>query len=118
MFRREQYLSTNAGQVFDNEQWSRIWASSSSDSIEHILPISSEKTYIHRLGNLVLLPPKLTSSLKDKSPTKKAKEYFQTGLLIAQDVANIIEKSGKWNRNTVLSREDELIKWARKKWSD
>ena len=118
MFRREQYLSTKAGQVFDNEQWSRIWASSSSDSIEHILPVSSEKTYIHWLGNLVLLPPKLNSSLKDKSPTKKVKEYFQTGLLIAQDVANMMEKSGKWNRNTVLSREDELVKWARKQWAD
>ena len=37
----------------------------------------------HRLGNLVLLPPKLNSALQDKPAQGKAAHYRKTGLLIA-----------------------------------
>ena len=65
MYRREEFLSKKAGQVFSNEQWTRIWAAETVDSIEHILPQSADEDGIsHRLGNLMLLPPKLNSSLQ------------------------------------------------------
>ena len=59
------------GQNFDNEQWNRIWQSSAADSIEHIRPQSwwtsidwePDPNEVHRLGNLLILPPRLNSKL-------------------------------------------------------
>ena len=75
LYKYEEYLAQLAGQNFDNEQWARIWESSAADSIEHILPQSSGRTYIHWLGNLTVLPPRLNSKLRDKKPLKKATDY-------------------------------------------
>jgi Protein of unknown function (DUF1524) len=58
MFRYEEHLATELGQNFSNEQWERIWERSAADSIEHIWPQSkAPESQMHRLGNLVLLPP-------------------------------------------------------------
>lgn len=118
MCKLEEHLAKEANQVFDNEQWTRIWEASTSDSIEHILPQSSEKEHVHWFGNLVLLPPRLNSQLSDRSPRRKHDEYTKTGLLIAQEVATQIKKAGRWNRATIRKREDELLKWAEKRWAD
>ncbi len=66
LFRYEEHLAAQAGQTFDNEQWARIWEAASSDSIEHIHPQSLGEQqrsetgiFVHRLGNLMLLPPGL-----------------------------------------------------------
>lgn len=114
----EEHLADKAGQAFDNEQWTRIWEASSSDSIEHILPQSSDKEHVHWFGNLLLLPPGLNSKLGNRSPRRKHSEYTKTGLLIAQDVAARIKASGRWNKNSIKKREDELLKWAAKRWAD
>ncbi len=117
--RYEEYLSKKAGQNFNNEQWNRIWESSASNSIEHILPQSSEEEYIHSLGNLTMLQPNLNSRLKDNTPKDKAAEYIKTGLLDARDVAARIHAAGgKWREKEILSRERELIDWAAKEWAD
>ena len=118
MCKLEEHLAQEADQVFDNEQWTRIWEASTSDSIEHILPQSSERQHIHWLGNLLLLPPRLNSKLKDRSPMRKHKEYTKTGLLIAQDVATRIKNAGRWNKTTIRKREVELLKWAEERWAD
>ena len=70
--RYEEYLAKERGQTFSNEQWNRIWQASPSRSIEHILPQSSYRHYVHWLGNLLILPPHLNSQLGDKSPESKA----------------------------------------------
>ena len=114
----EEHLAEEAGQMFDNEQWTRIWEASASDSIEHILPQSSGKQHIHWFGNLLLLPPRLNSKLGDRSPMRKHEEYTKTGLLIAQDVATQVRNAGRWNRTTIRKREDELLKWAEERWAD
>lgn len=116
-FRYEEYLARVAGQKFDNEQWNRIWLASASTSIEHIRPQSrgSEKL-VHRLGNLLVLPPRLNSQLGAKSPKDKAAAYQKTGLLVAQDVADRINV--RWGRSEINEREDELLEWALKEWGD
>lgn len=115
-FRYEEHLAKEAGQNFNNEQWNRIWESSATDSIEHIQPQSTAISYVHWLGNLMILPPKLNSRLGKKRPKNKAIEYTKTGLLVAQDVAK--QSSVKWGRTEVLKREKKLLKWAAQEWAD
>jgi len=100
------------------EQWQKIWMVSPSDSIEHIWPVSKAPTkHANRLGNLVLLPPKLNSQLQASDPMSKADSYRKTGLLIAIDVADMIE-SGGWNKHTIESREEAILEWASREWAD
>ena len=125
LFRYEEHLAEQQGRNFDNEQWNHIWEDSASRSIEHILPQSKgsqeflqaeqKGVYVHRLGNLMLLPPGLNSKLGDKDPREKAKSYLATGLLSAVEVAQTIQQSG-WGAEQVAEREQRLIKWIRDIW--
>ena len=110
--RYEEHLVKERGQTFSNEQWNRIWQESPSRSIEHISPQSSYRNYDHRhrLGNLLILPPRLNSQLRDKSPELKADDYQRTGLLIAADVAETIKKDG-WGQEEIESREGDILGW-------
>jgi hypothetical protein len=76
---------------------------------------SSVRVYVHRLGNLVLLPPGLNSKLGAKAPLAKKAEYVATGLAIAADAADRIPT---WNRDAVEQREKELLEWAQNEWAD
>jgi hypothetical protein len=118
MFRYEEHLAREQGQNFSNEQWAKIWLGSAAESIEHIMPKStaSDKQR-HRLGNLVLLPPKLNSKLQDLDPAEKIEAYRKTGLLIANEVADRIEADG-WKAKTIDAREDAILDWAKKEWAD
>ena len=118
LYRYEEHLAEEEGQNFDNEQWNRIWKSSTADSIEHIRPQSSGVEYIHWLGNLTILPPKLNSKLRDLSPPKKHKPYRKTGLLVAEEVAQTIAARSRWGKKEVLERESAIIEWAKKQWAD
>ena len=118
MFRYEEHLAQEQGLNFSNEQWEKIWMVSPSESIEHIWAKSVAPDKLkHRLGNLVLLPPKLNSKLQSNSPKDKAAAYRKTGLLIAGEVADIIEDAG-WKRRTIEDREEALLKWAATEWGD
>lgn len=118
LFRYEEYLAQKQKLDFSNEQWEKIWMVSPSESIEHIWAKSkAPDKYRHRLGNLVLLPPKLNSKLQDVSPIDKVKPYRKTGLLIAGEVADRIE-SDDWKRKSIAEREESLLKWASKEWAD
>ena len=111
--RYEEHLAEQRGQTFDNEQWNRIWQESAANSIEHILPQSKGSQsgiFVHRLGNLLLLPPRLNSTLGDKDPKEKADDYRQTGLLSAGDVAKTICEHG-WDEAQIETREDEITEW-------
>lgn len=125
LFRYEEHLAKQLGQRFDNEQWRRIWEDSPSRSIEHIFPQSKgsqeplrdsqEGIYVHRLGNLLLLPPGLNSKLGNKDPEDKAPCYRQTGLFSAADVARTIDEYG-WEADQIKEREQRMITWIREKW--
>ncbi len=118
MYRYEEYLSKKQHMNFSNEQWIKIWMASPSDSIEHIWAQSkAPDKHRHRLGNLVMLPPGLNSKLQDKRPKKKSAAYRDTGLLIAREVADLIDSRG-WNRKVLAEREDALLAWAATEWAD
>ena len=122
-YRYEEHLARRAGQNFNNQQWERIWQSSAVDSIEHIHPKSSwellgreaDPVQVHRLGNLLLLPPRLNSKLGGKPPAEKAEQYRQTGLLLAQEVAGHL---AGWDLESIEQREASLLEWAREEWAD
>ncbi len=123
-FRYDEFLSKTAGQALNASQWNKIWSDEPSKSIEHIRPQSKgsddPKTtgiFMHRLGNLIMLPPGLNAKLKDNDPKVKAKDYESCGLLQAIEVARLIDK-GKWDRSAVEAREKRLIKWAATEWED
>ncbi len=118
MFRYEEYLARQQNQNFSNEQWQKIWMVSPSESIEHIWPKSTApQQHKHRLGNLVLLPPKLNSKLQAMRPKDKVDSYRKTGLLIAGEVGDLIEAHG-WNGKTIDAREQALLDWAKTEWAD
>jgi hypothetical protein len=115
MFRYEEHLAKKQGQKFLNEQWERIWEASAADSIEHIWAQSkAPDSQVHRLGNLVLLPPKLNSSLQALDPQKKRGAYIKSGLLIAQEVAS--ELVEPWKGASIEKREENLLEWAAEEW--
>ena len=118
MFRYEEHLTRKQKLNFSNEQWEKIWMVSPSESIEHIWAKSKapDKSR-HRLGNLVLLPPKLNSALQDTPAKGKAANYRKTGLLIAGEVANVIDHAG-WNSRSIKEREERLLEWAAEEWAD
>ena len=113
--RYEEYLARKEGQDFDNEQWNHIWMARPADSIEHILPKSKgPEKHVHRIGNLVVLPPKLNTKLGVKPPKDKRDAYRKTGLLVAQEV---IPHMARWGVTSIEKREKDLLKWALKEWS-
>ena len=116
--RYEEHLAEKRGQRFSNEQWNRIWEESAATSIEHILPQSKGSQSksgngisVHNLGNLLLLPPLLNSELRDKNPQAKVGAYQGTGLLIAGDVAETIQRKEGWSEVEIETRENELLEW-------
>lgn len=122
MFAYEEHLAKEAGQRFSNEQWERLWEASAAKSIEHIHPQSRGANvsvdtgiFVHRLGNLTLLPPGLNSQLQDKPANEKFESYRSTGLLGATEVST---HRGQWDRAAVEDRENRLIEWAKIRWAD
>jgi hypothetical protein len=113
MYRYEEAHSETS---LTNEQWHRIWEESASHSIEHIQAQETDAKFVHRLGNLMLLPPGLNSRLRDKKPVEKVDEYRATGLYCASQVAGIIQREG-WKLAQIEAREKQLLEWVRSTWA-
>ena len=121
--RYEEYLASLQGQRFSNEQWNRIWQQSPASSIEHILPQSKgvqyhwqKGTFVHKLGNLMLLPPGLNSVLGSRDPVEKAAEYRKIGFFDAANVAQTIEANGGWGDEQIEEREKDILGWIAGVW--
>lgn len=115
--RYEEHLAAEQEQKFDNANWKKIWACKATDSIEHIWAQSNaNEKQKHRLGNLVLLSPSLNSQLQDCKPAQKKAAYCKTGLLIAHEVADLLDTP--WNGKAISAREAALLEWAEAEWAD
>lgn len=122
----EQHLSKEQGDKFTNEQWSRIWESKASKTIDHIYPQSKgewnhvpeddDRIFVHRLGNLLILPQVTNSQLGDKEPEEKADAYAGTGLLSTKEVATRIKEYG-WSKEQVEWHENKILNWITVFWS-
>lgn len=117
LFRYEEHLAQEDGHKSTNTQWNRIWQAAPAQSIEHIMPQSTggEET-VHRLGNLVLLPPGLNSQLGATAPKDKATAYEKKcrGMLIVQDV---VPRLPHWGKREIGAREKKILEWAQKEWA-
>lgn len=123
LFCYEEHLAKIKGQEFENEQWNRIWEASASKSIEHIYPQSrgteeqsGEGVFVHRLGNLMLLPPGVNSSLNNRDPLDKVQTYEKTGLYSANEVAATITHTGSWGSKEIEDRENKILEWIKTHW--
>lgn len=129
LYRYEEYLAKQQGENISSEIWEKIWSASPSTTIEHIHPkgpltlewkdkISNRQDYVdrhvHRLGNLLLLPPNINSKAGRKSFSEKKLIYKQNYLKMMDDI--LIKKD--WRRQEIEQREKELIKFAEKMWGD
>ncbi|HVY04540.1 MAG TPA: DUF262 domain-containing HNH endonuclease family protein [Burkholderiales bacterium] len=117
LYRYDEHLAKAKGQKLNESQWNKIWHQEPAKSIEHIKPQASRVGYLHRLGNLTMLPPSVNSSLQDKDPSSKKETYRGCGLLGTAEVASLIEKA-KWSVTAVEKREKKFMKWALKEWAD
>jgi len=118
MYRYEEYLARKSGQKLNESQWNRIWITEPAKSIEHIKPQSSGVAYRHHLGNLMMLPPGVNSSLQDLDPAKKQEKYRASGLLSSIEVADRIKDNHGWSKTLTKERATKLIAWARREWAD
>ena len=110
-------MARKAGQSLNEAQWNRIWEVEPSKSVEHIKPQSSDVSYMHHLGNLLMIPPGVNSRLSNRDQSQKADAYKTCGLLSAIEVAKLIEKN-RWDKAAVESRGSELLAWAKTQWKD
>lgn len=79
------------------------------------MPQSTGGSAVHRLGNLILLPPGMNSKLGAKAPKDKATDYTDTGLLVVQEV---VGQLADWGPAAIEKRELKLMIWAEKEWAD
>lgn len=129
MYAREKDLMKENQQINENEELDRILSASLSDTIEHIYPQTAQEkkwpcfksenkeNLIHRLGNLVLLPPRLNSKLSNKSFKDKQLEYRKVGLQCLDEIKEYTENDS-WTTVSINNREKKLLEWAKKRWDD
>src|SRR5438128_7175879 len=82
----EERLSAENGEEIDQVTWGKIWENTSKDkSVEHIFPQKdpngnwkgkgrqkvNPESFVHRLGNLLVLPPGINSKAGTQSFPKK-----------------------------------------------
>jgi len=118
LYRYEEYVAREEGVKINQSEWAKVWAVDPARSVEHIMPQSSGKSYVHNLGNLAMLPPRVNSSLKDKPPKDKAARYVESGLRATMKVGRDIEGGLRWNREAVLERAARIEAFVRKEWAD
>jgi hypothetical protein len=116
LYRYEEHISRKHGEKINVGEWKKIWQQDPSKSIEHITPQSSNRSYIHHLGNLTMLPPGVNSSLRDKSPADKAGAYEESGIRATRNVAAVVRKDG-WKWKNVETRANAIIEFIREEWS-
>lgn len=126
LYRYEEYLCSQDGDNPAPEVWERIWRASASSTIEHIFPQEPNDDWrgrigsgrdrtennVHRLGNLILLPPNLNSEAGNKSFQEK-KEIYRRNYLKMHD--GVLSKSD-WTKAEIDERDAAMWEWVRNTW--
>ena len=125
----EERLAAENGEQIDQVTWRKIWEKASKErSVEHIYPQKdpggnwkgkgrqnvNPDSFIHRLGNLIVLPPGINSKAGTLAFTDKAAVYRKnvTGLHHVNAVARLRD----WNLTAIEKREKQLLKFAKEQW--
>ncbi len=69
---------------------------------------------IHRLGNLMVLPPGINSRASNKPFAEKQAIYRANYLRMMEAVLTQRE----WSAGAIEDREECLLDWAKKAWAD
>jgi len=117
LFRYDEHLAEQAGEKINTSQWNKIWTVEPSKSIEHIVPQSTDPEFKHHLGNLIMLPPGINSSLQDNPPKDKANAYLSCGLRETMAVGKIIRKTGKWDAKQAKKRAERIAMFVKTEWA-
>ena len=83
---------------------------------EEPLGPGQEGVFVHRLGNLMLLPPDDNSRAGDQEPTAKVNVYRRPNLLIVNEVVKTIQDEKDWGLEQIQEREQRLMKWITETW--
>ena len=118
LFRYDEHLAETAGEILNANQWNKIWSDDPARSIEHIQPQSSNAEYVHHLGNLTMLPPRVNSSLQDKPPVEKAGTYRSCGLTATRIVGEALQDGVVWDEAAVDARTAKIEAFIREEWAD
>ena len=114
LYNYEKSLAKQQGwNIDDMNTWHLIWNASAAKTIDHIWPKSKSEPWVHWLGNLLVLPSNLNSTLQNKLRSEKADAYASTGLLMAVEVK---ERLANWNKSDVEWRGQKIAKWMREEW--
>lgn len=124
----EERLSADNGEDIDEATWKKIWASVSKEkSVEHIYPQKDPNgnwkgkgrqnvaadTFVHRIGNLLVLPPGINSKAGTRAFSEKRVIYKTvSGLHHVKEVMKLQD----WNLSALEKRENRLIKFAQQQW--
>jgi hypothetical protein len=124
----EERLSAENGEEIDQVTWRKIWESASKDkSVEHIFPQKdpegnwkgkgrqnvNPESFVHRLGNLLVLPPGINTKAGTKSFADKVEVYKSAkGLHHVRKVMRLRD----WSLSALEKRERELMKFAKEEW--
>jgi hypothetical protein len=121
-------LSADNGEAIDKVTWGKIWEKVSKErSVEHIFPQKDPNgnwkgkgrqnvnpdSFVHRLANLLVLPPGLDSKAGTKAFHDKRQIYKSAnGLHHVKEVVRLKE----WNLAALEKREKQLLKFAEEQW--
>jgi hypothetical protein len=122
--RYEEHLAKEHGAVIKSDMWQQIWSASAAKTIEHIYPETPGKGWgrkgfrhdddVHRLGNLMRLPPGVNSEAGNKTFADKKAIYKKNYLRMMDDVL----AEDDWNKDAMEHREDKMLEWAKQQWDD
>ena len=128
LYRYEEFLAKQAGEEIGSDVWEKIWSNTPSTTIEHIHPqklneiwknkISNRQDHVdlhvNRIGNLLLLPPRLNSKCGQKAFDLKKDIYRTTGLRMINEIMQLSD----WDKKAIDERELKLIEFAKITWGD
>ena len=124
----EERLAAESGEEIDPITWGKIWQNASKDkSVEHIYPQKDPygnwkgkgrqnvkpESFVHRLANLLVLPPGINSKAGTNAFRDKADVYKNASGL--HHVRKIM-KLKDWNLSALEKREKDLIRFAHEQW--
>lgn len=122
--RYEEHLAKQHGAVIESDMWQQIWSASPAKTLEHIYPSTPGRGWgrkgfrhvedVHRLGNLILLPPGVNSEAGNKSFAVKTAIYKKNYLRMMDEVL----EEDDWNRDAMEHREAKILDWAKQQWDD
>jgi hypothetical protein len=125
------YEEDLAGFEVNKELRAQIWNErSAAESIEHIFPRNPEvggawdgklgvgikkEEHVHRIGNLILLPPGINAEIGRKGFKEKKKEYEKAeGLRTVREVL----AEDDWTLEQIEAREKRILAFAKRAWAD